>query len=106
MTELPRPVTVADIYLEAVLDELKAIKLQLVQPEPEPEPELVDGDEIELKELAQDKPRIFKNFPGHDALAEAGIIYMEDVPETGADLVAIPGIGNATANKILTWFKT
>ena len=98
MTELPRPVTVADIYLAAVLDELRAIKSELIQPEPEP----VDGDEIELKE---DKSRIFRNFPGHDALAEAGIVYMEDVPETGDELVAIPGIGTATANKILTWFK-
>ena len=102
MSGLPRPVTVSDLYLAAVLDELRLIKAELIQPEPEP----VDGDEIELKEPAQNKPRIFRNFPGYDALAEAGIIYMEDVPETGNELVAIPGIGTATANKILTWFRT
>ena len=97
MTDLPRPVSVADLYLAAVLDELKAIKLQLIQPDP------VDGDEIELKEV---KPAIPLDFPGYDAFVEAGIFYLDDVPIKGDELTAIPGIGNATANKILTWFKT
>ena len=97
MTDLPRPVSVADLYLAAVLAELKAIKLQLGQPEP------VDGDEIELKEV---KPAIPYDFPGFGAFVEAGIFYLEDVPTKGDELVAIPGIGTATANKILTWFKT
>ena len=47
-----------------------------------------------------------QDFPGYDALTEAGIIYLETVPRKGDELVEIPGIGKATANKILTWFKT
>jgi hypothetical protein len=98
MTDLPRPVSVADLYLAAVLDELKAIKLQLIRPEPE----AVDGEEIELKEVGEAIPL---DFPGYAAFVEAGIFYMDDVPNKGDALVAIPGIGKATANKILTWFK-
>jgi endonuclease III len=55
-------------------------------------------------------PQVFNaipdNFPGHDALVADGVIFIENVPTTGAELVAIPGIGAATANKILTLQKT
>ena len=101
MVKLPRPVTISDLYLAAVLDELKAIKLQLVQPEPEP----VDSGEVVLKEPGLVYTPLPDDLPGKDALNEAGIVYLENVPTTGAALVVIPGIGNATANKILTWFK-
>lgn len=102
MADLPRPVTVADLYLAAVLDELRAIKSELIQPEmAETEPET----EIELREVPQVFTALPKNFPGYDALVEASVIYLETVPKLGADLVEIPGIGTATANKILTWFK-
>lgn len=98
---LPRPTSGTELYLAAVLDELKAIKLQLVQPEPEPD----EGEEIELREVPQVFTVLPENFPGYDALTEAGVLYLEMVPRLGADLIEIPGIGKATANKILTWFK-
>ena len=102
MSGLPRPVTVSDLYLAAVLDELRLIKAELIQPEPvEPEPDR----EIELREAPQVFTALPDNFPGYDALMEAGAIYVETVPRKGADLIEIPGIGTATANKILTWFK-
>jgi hypothetical protein len=105
MGDLPRPVTTADKYLAnladnvaSVLDELQAIRAQLIQPEPE------EDGEIELKEPAQVYTPLPDDFPGYDALVEDGIIYLENVPRKGVELVTIPGIGNATANKILTWF--
>lgn len=97
---LPRPVQIPDYYLAAILDELKAIKAQLDQPEPEPEKE---SSEVEIKEPAL--TALPDDFPGKVALDEAGIIYLETVPRKGAQLVEIPGIGTATANKIVTWFK-
>ena len=97
--QLPRPVTVSDNYLAAVLDELKAIKLLLIQPEP------VVSDEVDLREPAHVLTPLPDDFPGKDALEEDGYIYLESVPKSGADLVQIPGIGKATANRILTWMK-
>jgi len=101
---LPRPTSGTELYLAAVLDELKAINAQLIQPEPEPEQ--VDGDEIELKEPMPVYTSIPADFPGKDVLNGAGIIYLENVPRDGVELTAISGIGRATANRILTWFKT
>lgn len=46
------------------------------------------------------------DFPGKVALEKASIVYLESVPRTGAALTAVSGIGGATANQILTWFKT
>jgi hypothetical protein len=108
MTDLPRPVSVTDFYLAAVLDELKFISAELIQTEPEYA--VTVGGEIELKEPEKLVEPVYTplpdNFPGKDALKEAGVIYLESVPRLGADLVEINGIGAATANKILTWFKT
>ena len=94
---LPRPTSGTELYLAAVLDELKLIKAELIQPDPEPE-----GDEIELKEVGTPIP---SDYPGYDALSEAGYYYAETVPNKGDELVAIPGIGKSTANKILTYQK-
>ena len=107
MNDLPRPVTTADKYLAAVLDKLDAIHAELVKPEPEP----AANDTVELREVEPEpepKPEptpLPEDFPGYDALTEAGIIYYETVPRRGEELVKIPGIGPATANKILTWVK-
>lgn len=101
MGDLPRPVTTADKYLAAVLDELKAIRDELIQPAP------VDDGTVELREV-EPEPALTplpEEFPGYDALVEEGIVYLETVPLKGEDLIAIPGIGAATANKILTWFR-
>lgn len=103
---LPRPVTTPDYYLAAILDELKAIHAQLDRPEPEPEPAAVEDAEVEIKEPAPVLTPLPDDFPGKAPLEEAGIIYLETVPVKGDELVKIPGIGGATANKILTWFKT
>ena len=50
--------------------------------------------------------RLPDDFPGKVALEKASIVYLESVPRTGAALTAVSGIGGATANQILTWFKT
>ena len=106
MSELPRPVTTADKYLAAVLDELKAIRDELVQPALEqPEDDTVELREVEEAEPEPELTPIPEEFPGYDALVKEGIIYLETVPLKGEALIAIPGIGVATANKILTWFK-
>ena len=107
---LPRPTSGTELYLAAVLDELRLIKAELIQPEPEP---VEGGAEIELKEpvnhswvgVAVISNPLPDDFPGKDALEQAGIISLGEVPRLGADLIEIPGIGTATANKILTWFK-
>jgi hypothetical protein len=106
MSDLPRPVTIADKYLAAVLDELQALRADFVQPE------VVTaqaGDTAELREVEPEPEPVLtplpEEFPGYDALTEAGIIYLETVPRKGDELVMVPGIGKATANKILTWFR-
>jgi len=105
MTDLPRPVTVSDIYLAAILDKLD----QLSQSPPVEYSIEVDPSVVALKEPKKPEPvytPIPDDFPGKDALEEAGVLYLETVPRLGADLIEIDGIGKATANKILTWFKT
>jgi hypothetical protein len=96
--KLPRPVTVSDLYLAAVLDEWKAIKSELVQSEPE-QPVTA---EIEIREPAVVKVPLPDDFPAVDALRNFGIDFYDDMPKTGSTLVAIPGIGHAKANQILT----
>jgi hypothetical protein len=105
MTDLPRPVSVTDFYLAAILAKLD----ELGQSPPIEYSVEVDPNVVVLKEPEKPEPvytLLPDDFPGKDALEEAGVIYLEDVPQLGADLVEIPGIGRATANKILTWFKT
>jgi len=89
---LPRPVTATDYYLAAILDELKAQR---------PLP-ANDNGLTALREPAPLGTPLPEDFPGVEALAEAGIVYLETVPRDGDTLVTIPGIGKATANKILT----
>lgn len=101
---LPRPVQVQDYYLAALLDEIKAVHELLQQYEPQPQPAPAeDSGEVEIKEPAL--TALPDDFPGKVALEEAGISYLETVPRKGEQLIEIPGIGGATTNKILTWFK-
>lgn len=96
MSKLPRPVTTAEKYLAAILDALQQGQEQVA-----------DDETVELREVEQPiYTDLTKDFPGYDALVKAGIIYLESVPRNGDALVEIPGIGKATANRILTWFKT
>ena len=106
---LPRPTSTSEIYLAFILDALEDIKAELTKSEPEYA--VTVGGEIELKEpekleITVTLTSLPDAFPGKDALEEAGVIYLEEVPRLGADLIEINGIGAATANKILTWFKT
>lgn len=93
---LPRPVSSTDLYLAAILDELQKLA---VQPQPGA------GDLVDLREPAKQYTPLPEDFPGRDALLEAGIDALEDVPRKGKDLTAVSGIGKVTANQILTWFK-
>jgi endonuclease III len=43
-------------------------------------------------------------FPGAERLAAAGIVRLADVPRSEEALVELPGIGKATAKKILAAF--
>ena len=104
--KLPRPVTVSDIYMAAVLAELQELNAQLSQSEPEYY--VTVPGEIVRKEPEKPEPvytPLPASFPGKEALELDGITYIETVPRTGVELTAIPGIGKATANRILTWFK-
>ena len=88
---LPRPVTTTELYLAAILDELQK----------QPQPELPPGKTV-LKELpVVVSSAIPPTFPGVKALNEAGIYDYDDIPRTEAGLLAIRGIGAATAEAIL-----
>jgi hypothetical protein len=107
MVDLPRPVTIADKYLAVLvanqakeIEALNAILDALATYEPPAE-----EDTVELKEGEPELTPLPEDFPGYDALVKEGIIYLETVPRKGEVLVAIPGIGAATANKILTWLR-
>ena len=51
----------------------------------------------DLVELAED-------FPGREALLEAGVVYRKTVPLTGEGLAAL-GLDGPTVNRILTRLK-
>lgn len=89
---LPRPVTANDVYLAAILDELKGLRADLAQP-PTPETAVID-----LREVGTPLPT---DFPGYEALLTAGIETIEAIPNDGDKLTAIKGIGKVTANQIL-----
>jgi hypothetical protein len=100
---LPRPVTASDQYLAALLDEVRGLRADLAAERAahqELQAQFVPGV-VELREPAS-RPctPIPEDLPGGLALVKAGIICMEDVPYAMADLVAIPGIGPATARAI------
>jgi hypothetical protein len=96
---LPRPVTIDQHYLAAILAELRGLRAdmaaQATAVSGPPPGELVELREPALTPLPAD-------FPGAEALTAAGVGYFELVPRDGDTLVAIPGIGKATAGRILT----
>lgn len=92
MDKLPRPVTIDQHYLAAILAELRDIRPAQTVAEPQP------GDLVALRGVKTPVP---PDFPGAEALAEAGIDCLEAVPRDGDQLVALPGIGKVTAGRIL-----
>lgn len=64
--------------------------LEVRQPEPEP------VEDAHIDDVLPD------DFPGKVALESVGIIYVDDVPNDLDSLTTIPGIGKATADKILS----
>lgn len=93
---LPRPVTTTDLFLAALLTEIRGLRADMAQTAVSAPPP--PGDLVNIKEPGTPLPT---GFPGLDALAEAGIVYYEAVPRDGDALTAIPGIGRVTAGKIL-----
>lgn len=90
-----RPVTYQDMYLNDIALSLRQVVVALGQQ---------NTPATNIREpLGTPLP---DDFPGKMALEKAGIIYLESVPRTGAALTAVSGIGGATANQILTWFKS
>lgn len=77
------PTTYADWCLNRIATALERL-VELNAPSPPPD----------VTELAED-------FPGREALAEAGILYYETLPRTGAELAAV-GLDGPTANRVLT----
>lgn len=59
---------------------------------------MADGDAAEPGTLLPD------DFPGREALAERGIVYLESVPRQGAALMAL-GLDGAIVNRMLTRLK-
>ena len=93
---LPRPVSIDQHYLAAILAELRALRADMATTAVSaPQP----GELIDLRELAGTP--VPADFPGAEALAEAGIVYLEGVPRDGDSLVALPDIGKATAGRSL-----
>ncbi len=99
MVKLPRPVTITDFYMAAMLDELRQIKDRLPSPAATPEPGLTPLSEPARPQMTP----LPDDFPAKDKLAAAGILYLETVPRDGDDLVAIEGIGQVTAGRILAY---
>jgi len=84
------PKTEPTTYADWCLNRIAAALEQLVELNAPSAPPVVT-------ELADD-------FPGRETLAEAGILYYETLPRTGAELAAA-GLDGPTANRILTRMK-
>ena len=70
----------------------------------EPESELVEVAEPEEEPVPEPDP-LPENIPGYEALVNFGVDSLEAVPDDRDELVAVPGIGTATANKILAYLE-
>lgn len=100
-SELPRPVTLADVYLHDIALSLRVlVDMQAAQL-------AISSGKVAVSSLSssggvggQGTP-LPAGFPGSDLLHEAGIETLEDVPRSARRLKEIPGVGPATATEIL-----
>lgn len=60
--------------------------------------------ELNAPSAPPDVTELAEDFPGREALAEAGILYYETLPRTGAELAAV-GLDGRTANRVLSWIR-
>lgn len=88
MTQLPPPMTNADMYLSAIHAELVHLNATLFSLLNSPEDKV--GGPTGLP----------ADFPGRSELESAGITSLGEVPRTAKSLKAIKGIGVATATAI------
>ena len=106
--ELPRPVTLADIYLHDIavsmraLVDMAAAQLALSAGRAAV---AVSSSPSSSGEAGGTGTPLPPSFPGEGPLREAGITTLEAVPRTARRLKEIPGIGPATATDILKQFK-
>jgi hypothetical protein len=98
-----KPVTASEFYWERIA---KAAEELVALQKAQQQTATPDSGLTPLRETEEMGSPLPADFPGKDALEAAGVIYLETVPRKGAELTAIPGIGAATANKILTWLKS
>jgi hypothetical protein len=97
---LPSPTTGPEMYLAAVLGELRSLRadIQALKPEP-PAASQLAANVVDIREPAGTP--IPENFPGGEALFAAGINTLERIPRDGDALTAIRGVGKLTAGRIL-----
>lgn len=109
--QLPRPATSTDLYLAAILAELRAMnadhlaELQGIGQALQAGTAVTNVLTSELVDIREPAPaagtELPDDFPGRDALVTAGFSTLESVPADGDALVKIEGIGKVTAGKIL-----
>lgn len=111
-SNLPRPVTITEMYLSALLSELRDLRTQideyaqrvdeLIAQQNEPIDTEPSEGVAELKEPAKPTGEpIPDDFPGAAHLRDAGITMIKDIPRSESYLRGIDGIGAVTAGKIL-----
>lgn len=96
----------------AFLDKLEPVVAVPAQPDDtqteddEPQDTLPQDDETPAEEDAQEDAEgeplpIYGAFPGAEHLTRAGFVFLDDVPRDRDALIAVRGIGEATADAIL-----
>lgn len=116
MADLPSPVTGTEMYLSALLSELRDLRTQIDElaqqnkhaqqnDAQQNEPKDTEGT-VELREPTKLAGELIPDdFPGVDSLRDSGILTIRDIPRSESYLRDIDGIGSVTARKILAELK-